>query len=58
LQRSDQPQNADNAIALFERALKEDSGYALAQAGLGRSYWSKYAHAKEKRWVEAGRHGL
>ena len=37
LQRLDRAQNADNAIALFQRALKEDPGYALAQAGLGRS---------------------
>jgi tetratricopeptide (TPR) repeat protein/TolB-like protein/tRNA A-37 threonylcarbamoyl transferase component Bud32 len=55
LQRLDQPQNADNAIALFQKALKEDPGYALAQAGLGRSYWSKYSRSKEKQWVEAAR---
>ena len=55
LQRLDQHQNADNAIALFQRALKEDPGYALAQAGLGRSYWSKYYRSKEKQWVEAAR---
>ena len=55
LQRTDQHQNADNAIALFQRALKEDPGYALAQAGLGRGYWSKYYNSKEKHWVEAAR---
>ena len=55
LQRLDEPQNADNAIALFQRALKEDPGYALAQAGLGRSYWSKYFRSKEKQWTEAAR---
>jgi len=55
LQRLDQHENADNAIALFQRALKEDPGYALAQAGLGRSYWSKYYRSKEKQWVEAAR---
>ena len=55
LQRPDQHQSADNAITLFQRALKEDPGYALAQAGLGRSYWEKYHHSKEQRWVEAGR---
>jgi len=55
LQRLDQPQNADNAIALFQRALKEDPGYALAQAGLGRSYWSKYSRSKERQWAEAAR---
>jgi Tfp pilus assembly protein PilF len=55
LQRPDQHQNTDNAIALFQRALKEDPGYALAQAGLGRSYWSKYYRSKENQWVEAAR---
>jgi len=33
LQRSHQPQNADNVAVLFQRALKEDPSYALAQAG-------------------------
>jgi serine/threonine protein kinase/tetratricopeptide (TPR) repeat protein/TolB-like protein len=55
LQRPDRPENIDNAIALFHRALKEDPGYALAQAGLGRSYWEKYHFSKEKQWAEAGR---
>jgi serine/threonine protein kinase/Tfp pilus assembly protein PilF len=55
LQRLDEPQNADNAITLFQRALKEDPGYALAQAGLGRSYWSKYSRSKEKQWAEDAR---
>jgi TolB-like protein len=55
LQRSDQPQNADNAIALFQRALKEDPSYALAQAGLGRSYLLKYDNTKQKQWIESAR---
>src|SRR6516225_1983624 len=46
LRRSNQPQNIDSAIALFQRALKEDPGYAFAQAGLGTSYWEKYWHSK------------
>ena len=55
LGRSDQPQNADNAIALFQRALKEDPSYALAQAGLGRSYLLKYDDTKEKQWIQSAR---
>ena len=51
LQRSDQPQNADNAAALFQSALKEDPNYALAQAGLGRSYLLKYDNTKQKQWI-------
>jgi serine/threonine protein kinase/tetratricopeptide (TPR) repeat protein len=54
LQRSDQPESPDNAIVLFQRALKEDPKYTLAQAGLGRSYWAKYRYSKEKSWAEAG----
>jgi serine/threonine-protein kinase len=54
-QRSDQPQNADNAIALFQRALKEDPSYALAQAGLGQSYLLKYDNTKQKPWIESAR---
>ena len=56
LQRSDQPENADNASALFQRALKEDPGYALAQAGLGRSYLLKYDNTKQKQWIESASH--
>jgi tetratricopeptide (TPR) repeat protein len=55
LQRSDQPQNADNAIALFQKALKEDPSYALAQASLGRSYLLKYDNTKQKQWIESAR---
>jgi serine/threonine protein kinase/Tfp pilus assembly protein PilF len=55
LQRSDQPRNADNARVLFERALKEDPGYALAQAGLGRSYLQKYHNTKQKAWIDSAR---
>ena len=55
LQRSDQPQNADNARALFQRALKEDPGYALAQAGVGQSYLQKYNNTKQKPWIDSAR---
>jgi len=55
LQRSDQPQNADHATALFQRALKEDPSYAWAQAGLGRSYLLKYDNTKQKQWIESAR---
>jgi non-specific serine/threonine protein kinase len=55
LERPDQPQNADSAAALFQRALKEDPGYTLAQAGLGRSYLQKYSDTKQKHWIESAR---
>jgi tetratricopeptide (TPR) repeat protein/TolB-like protein/predicted Ser/Thr protein kinase len=55
LERSDQPQNADNAIALFQRALLEDPSYASAQANLGRSYLQKYDNTNQKQWIESAR---
>jgi TolB-like protein len=54
-QRFDQPGNADNAIALLQRALKEDPGYVLAQAKLGQSYLLKYDNTKQKEWIESAR---
>jgi tetratricopeptide (TPR) repeat protein len=45
----------DAAITLFQWALKEDPNYALAHAGLGRSYWLKYDASKEREWVETAR---
>ena len=55
LQRADQPQNADNAASLFQKALNEDPRYALAQAGLGRSYLLKYGNTKQKQWIDSAR---
>jgi serine/threonine protein kinase/tetratricopeptide (TPR) repeat protein len=48
-------QDIDNAIALFERALKEDPNFTLAEASLGRSYLVKYFDSKEKKWIEFAR---
>jgi non-specific serine/threonine protein kinase len=55
LQRPDQPENADVAAALFQRALKEDPNYALAEAGLGRSYRNKYDRTRDKQWIQSSR---
>jgi serine/threonine protein kinase/tetratricopeptide (TPR) repeat protein len=42
LQNYDRPQNVDNAIQLFQRALGLDKNYALAYAGLGEAFLQKY----------------
>jgi serine/threonine protein kinase/tetratricopeptide (TPR) repeat protein len=42
------PENIDNAIASFNRALSSDPKYAQAFAGLGQAYWRGY---------EEGQHG-
>jgi serine/threonine-protein kinase len=46
------PDNIENAINLLKQAVKEDSRYALAYAGLGGAYWRKYQSSKDSRWVE------
>ena len=45
------PENVDTAIRLFEQALREDSLYALAHAGLAEAYWRKFKSANDPRWV-------
>jgi serine/threonine-protein kinase len=52
LQRYEVAQNVDTAISLFNLALGQDRRYALAEAGLGESYWRKYEQTKDTRWAE------
>jgi tetratricopeptide (TPR) repeat protein/TolB-like protein/tRNA A-37 threonylcarbamoyl transferase component Bud32 len=51
LQDYQKPENIDTAITLFQNALRLDSNYALAQAGLGEAFWGKYLHSKDPQWV-------
>ncbi len=45
--------NIDQAIYVFQEALKEDAGYASAYAGLGEACWYKYDKNKaDVSWVE------
>ena len=46
------PDSVDNAIALFQRALEKDPGYAAARAGLGEAYSRKYQFSHEQRWAD------
>jgi serine/threonine-protein kinase len=46
------PDNIENAVELLSQAVKEDSRYALAYAGLGEAYWRKYEFTKDVRWVD------
>jgi serine/threonine protein kinase/Flp pilus assembly protein TadD len=43
---------ADQAITEFQQALRLDPDYALAHAGLGRAYWSKYLATKDRSWID------
>jgi eukaryotic-like serine/threonine-protein kinase len=42
----------DRAIDLFTGALSKDPSYALAYAGLGSAYASKYALTKDPQWIK------
>ncbi|MGH7598023.1 MAG: tetratricopeptide repeat protein [bacterium] len=52
LQYRNQAKNLETALALFQRALEHDSLYALAFAGLGETFWKKYALTSEAQWIE------
>ncbi len=41
----------DSAANLFHAAIKQDSGYALAYAGLGEAYWRKYKLTMDVQWA-------
>jgi len=55
LQNYDKPENLDNAVRVFERALALDPRYARAYAGLGDASWLKYVASKDPQWVGAAR---
>jgi len=44
--------NLDTAINMFNKAIEQDSLYALAYAGLGESYWRKYKITEDPKWIE------
>jgi serine/threonine protein kinase/tetratricopeptide (TPR) repeat protein len=47
------PENVENAIKVFNNALKKDQGFAAANAGLGEAYWRKYELLHDKKWADA-----
>jgi eukaryotic-like serine/threonine-protein kinase len=49
------PENIDQAITVFNRALEKDPHYALAFAGLGEAYGYKYYYTKNSAWVAKSR---
>jgi serine/threonine-protein kinase len=51
LDEFDKPENIDNAIAEFDRALQRNATYCPAVAGLGEAYWRKYEATNDHQWV-------
>jgi serine/threonine-protein kinase len=47
------PENVENAISVFNQALKKDPAFAAANAGLGEAYWRKYEFTHDKAWANA-----
>jgi len=47
------PENVENAIKVFNSALKKDPAFAAANAGLGEAYWRKYELTHDKEWADA-----
>jgi serine/threonine protein kinase len=54
LTRFDKEDN-QRAIDLFQKAIDTDGKYALAYAGLGQAYWSRYLLTKDMQWLEPAR---
>jgi eukaryotic-like serine/threonine-protein kinase len=46
-------ENVENAIKVFNSALKKDPAFAAANAGLGEAYWRKYRLTHDKKWADA-----
>ncbi len=52
LQDYQKPENIENAMDAFRRALVRDPNYAPAYAGLGESYWQEFELTHDRQWVE------
>ena len=46
-------ENVENAINVFNSALKKDPAFAAANAGLGEAYWRKYRLTHDNKWANA-----
>ena len=46
-------ENVENAIKVFNSALKKDPAFAAANAGLGEAYWRKYRLTHDNQWANA-----
>jgi serine/threonine protein kinase/tetratricopeptide (TPR) repeat protein len=53
LQRYDDARSLDSAMKYFNIAVSQDSGYALAYAGLGEAYWRRFKLTDDAGWVRS-----
>jgi len=53
LKRYDRPENIDNAIAAFKRALAMDADYVDAHVHLAEAYWRRYELLKDPASIDA-----
>jgi len=44
--------NLETAMSMFNKAIEQDSLYALAYAGLGESCWRKYKITEDPKWIK------
>lgn len=59
LRRHDRMDHLDNAIAMFQLAVREDPNYALAYAGMAEAFWREYQIKKDSALLERARtHGV
>jgi len=52
LERGDVKGNTDAAVSAFQQALKLDTRFALAHAGLSQSYRRKYGETRDPQWAQ------
>ncbi len=52
LVRFDVAENIDMAVYFLQQAVRKDSMYALAHAGLGEAYWRKFQNTRDQKWAE------
>ena len=55
LQRYEEQARVEKAVSLFQQALQQDPGYALAYAGLGEGQWRLYRLSRSSDRVELAR---
>ncbi len=51
LSRPEESRNVDMAVELFQMALARDGKFAVARAGLGEAFWSRFLTTRDTTWA-------